>query len=192
MAKLTFLIGGARSGKSTYAEKLAARHGGRVLYIATAQGLDDEMAMRIIKHQEQRPESWATLELPHGIAAAVKSTIGQFDSVLIDCLTMLVTNLIMTVTDEDFEPDESRAASIVDAEIEGLLALIQHSENHWIIVSNEVGMGLVPPYPLGRVYRDLLGWTNRKIASVSDEVYLLVAGMLLPLHQLAYSAHSLD
>ncbi len=192
MGKLTFLIGGARSGKSTYAEKMATQLGGRVLYIATAQGLDVEMAERIEKHKEQRPESWGTLEIPHGIAAEVKSEIKQIDTVLLDCLTMLINNLIMTVTDEDFEPDEARASEIIDIEIESLLQMIRNNEANWIIVSNEVGMGLVPPYPLGRVYRDLLGWTNRKVASASDEVYLLVAGMMLPLHQLASSTQSLD
>jgi len=188
MGKLTLLIGGARSGKSTYAEKMAHARGGRVLYIATAQALDPEMADRIEKHREQRPDSWHTREIPHGVADAIDDKIDQteqVDLVLLDCLTMLVSNLVLTVTDEDFEPDEARAAEIVDAEIEALLALIHQSKADWIMVSNEVGMGLVPPYPLGRVYRDLMGWANRKVASAADEVYLLVAGMMLPLHKLA-------
>ncbi|MBC8507671.1 MAG: bifunctional adenosylcobinamide kinase/adenosylcobinamide-phosphate guanylyltransferase [Anaerolineales bacterium] len=187
MGKLTFLIGGARSGKSTYAEKMASKHGGRVLYIATAQALDPEMAERIEKHKEQRPESWQTREIPYDIAAAIQDELGQTDIVLLDCLTMLVSNLILTVTDKEFEPDETRAAKIVDEEIKAMLDVFHQSDTDWIIVSNEVGMGLVPPYPLGRVYRDLLGWTNRKVAEAADEVLLLVAGMMLPLHELGIS-----
>ncbi len=187
MGKLTLILGGARSGKSTYAEKLAAQSGGRVLYIATAQALDPEMADRIEKHKEQRPDSWQTMEIPHGVADVLKERQTQADLVLLDCLTMLISNLILTVTDEEFEPDEDRAVQVVDAEIEALVAFINQSDAEWIVVSNEVGMGLVPPYPLGRVYRDLLGWTNRKVASAADEVYLLVAGMLLPLHEVGIS-----
>ncbi len=185
MGKLTLLIGGARSGKSTYAEKMAAAHGGDVLYIATAQALDPEMADRIEKHRQQRPESWHTLEIPQGVADALQERAPETNVILLDCLTMLVSNLVMTATDEDFEPDETRAAAIVDSEIETLLAAIEASPADWIIVTNEVGMGLVPPYPLGRVYRDLLGWANRKVAASADKIYLLIAGMLLPLHQLA-------
>jgi len=185
MGKLILLLGGARSGKSTCAEQMAEKHGGRVLYVATAQALDPEMVHRIEKHKAQRPHSWQTLEIPQGVAAVLKDKIAQAETVLLDCLTMLVSNLVLTVTDEESEPDETRATKIVNAEIESLLTLIRENEADWIIVSNEVGMGLVPPYPLGRVYRDLLGWTNRKVAEVADEVYLLVAGMLLPLHELA-------
>ncbi len=184
MGKLTFLIGGARSGKSTYAEKMAIQHDGQVLYIATAQALDPEMADRIEKHKDQRPGHWQTLELSKDVSASLKEQPLLADLVLLDCLTMLVSNLVLTATNEDFEPDETRATEIVNAEIESLLALIQEGEADWIVVSNEVGMGLVPPYPLGRVYRDLLGWTNRKVADVADEVYLLVAGKLLPLHEI--------
>ena len=193
MGKLTLILGGARSGKSTCAEKLAHARGGRVFYIATAQALDPEMADRIEKHREQRPDSWHTLEIPHGVARALKNQVDPLvpvDLILLDCLTMLVSNLVLTVTDEDFEPDEARASEVVDAEIEALLAIIHQSKGDWIMVSNEVGMGLVPPYPLGRVYRDQLGWANRKVAAAANEVYLLVAGMMLPLHKLGISLES--
>jgi adenosylcobinamide kinase / adenosylcobinamide-phosphate guanylyltransferase len=190
MGKLTLIIGGARSGKSTYAEKLAAARGAEILYIATAQALDPEMADRIKKHRQQRPASWHTLEIPHGVANALRENGYDADLVLLDCLTMLVSNLVLTATDEEFEPDEARSAEIVDTEIEALLNTIQASRADWIMVTNEVGMGLVPPYPLGRVYRDLLGWANRKVAAAADEVYLLISGMVLPLHQLAVSAQA--
>ena len=190
MGKLTLIIGGARSGKSTYAEKLAAARGAEILYIATAQALDPEMADRIEKHRQQRPDSWHTREIPHGVANALRENAYDADLILLDCLTMLVSNLVLTATNEKFEPNETRAAKIVDGEIEALLETIQANHADWIIVTNEVGMGLVPPYPLGRVYRDLLGWTNRKVAESADEVYFLVAGMVLPLHQLAVSAQA--
>ncbi|MBM3144125.1 MAG: bifunctional adenosylcobinamide kinase/adenosylcobinamide-phosphate guanylyltransferase [Chloroflexi bacterium] len=190
MGKLTLLIGGARSGKSTCAEKLASERGNDILYIATAQALDPEMAARIEKHKGRRPQNWRALEIPHGIADALRDNTPPADLILLDCLTMLVSNLVLTVTDEEFEPDKGRAEEIVADEIESLLAIIKKSRVDWIIVSNEVGMGLVPAYPLGRVYRDLLGWANRKVAAAADEVYLLVAGLMLPLHQLASSSHS--
>lgn len=190
MGKLTVLIGGARSGKSTYAEKMAVANGGSVLYIATAQALDAEMADRIEKHRQQRPENWHTLEIPRDVAKRLADNTPQADLILLDCLTMLVSNLVLTATNEDFEPDEARAAEAVDAEIEALLHTIQSGRADWIVVTNEVGMGLVPPYPLGRVYRDLLGWANHKIVAAADESYLLVAGMLLPLHRLAISINA--
>jgi len=104
---------------------------------------------------------------------------------------MLVSNVIMTITDDDFEPDEVQAGEVVAAELDALLETIQNSEAEWILVSNEVGMGLVPPYPLGRVYRDLLGWVNQRVAAVATEVYFLVAGMALPLHEFALLRDSL-
>lgn len=182
MGELTLILGGARSGKSTYAEQLAAGHGGQVVYIATAQALDEEMAGRILKHQEIRPGSWRTVEIPRNIAATLSKEMIQGDVFLLDCVTLWVTNLLMATADEEFEPDEAQADKLVTAEIEQLLELIRVSKTDWIIVSNEVGLGLVPPYPLGRVYRDLLGRTNRQLAAAADEVFFLVAGIPVPLH----------
>ena len=192
MAKLTFLIGGARSGKSTYAELLAKQHPGNVLYIATAQALDPEMVERIEKHKEQRPGEWRTLEMPRRLGDQINQHIQAADLILLDCLTMLVSNVVLEAGGDLDEPDEAGATQAVDSEIEMLVKAIQSSQADWIIVSNEVGMGLVPPYPIGRIYRDLLGWANRKIADLSDEIYLLVAGMVLPLHELGtpFSADS--
>ena len=178
MGRLTFILGGARSGKSTYAERLARQQSGRVLYIATAQALDEEMAGRIRQHRSQRPPNWQTLEAPSGVAAALQSLPGpQPDLVLLDCLTLLVSNLLLQACPADGEPDAQTAEVPVRAEIESLLAAIQSSPADWIVVSNEVGMGLVPPYPLGRIYRDLLGWANQQMAATADEVLLMVAGL---------------
>jgi adenosylcobinamide kinase/adenosylcobinamide-phosphate guanylyltransferase len=185
MGQLTLLLGGARSGKSTYAERLAKKNGGNVLYIATAEALDPEMKDRIQKHQAQRPEQWTTRELPHRVTADLEDTPPQADIVLLDCMTLLVSNAILSVTEDIDQPDENLAYQVVEEELDALLAYIEKHAQNWIIVTNEVGLGLVPPYPLGRAYRDILGWANRRLASAAEEVYFLTAGMILPLHELA-------
>jgi adenosylcobinamide kinase / adenosylcobinamide-phosphate guanylyltransferase len=101
---------------------------------------------------------------------------------LLDCVTLLVTNLVMDVTNADFEPDETLAAQKVDGEIKSLLEWIEKSPADWIVVSNEVGLGLVPENPLRRVYRDILGWANRQLAKEADEVYFMAAGIPVPIH----------
>ena len=182
MGKLTLILGGARSGKSTHAQRLAGQHGGRVVYIATATAGDEEMSARIEKHQSERPAGWVTLEISEGIAEALRGRPLQAEVVLVDCLTMLVSNLTLEgVTDFD-HPDEAAATARVEAEISGLVAAIEESDADWIVVSNEVGLGLVPPYPLGRIYRDLLGRANQRLAARADEVYWLVAGIPVPIH----------
>lgn len=182
MGKLTLILGGARSGKSTHAQRLAGEHGGRVVYLATATAGDTEMSARIEKHQLERPAEWMTREIPCDIADAIANQPVQADIVLLDCLTLLVSNVMLIgVTDFD-HPDKSAAADRVETEIAGLLITIQTSPANWIIVSNEVGLGLVPPYPLGRIYRDLLGHANQQIAACADEVYWLVAGIPVPIH----------
>jgi adenosylcobinamide kinase/adenosylcobinamide-phosphate guanylyltransferase len=185
MGKLTLLLGGARSGKSTQAEKLASLRGERVLYIATAIPFDDEMKLRIENHQKQRPASWMTLELPAGIGQAVREEIQSVDVVLLDCLTLLVNNLFIELSGDPDHPNEAGYAECLQHEIDAIMDAIESSAAEWIIVSNEVGLGLVPPYPLGRVYRDLLGRANQRLAARADEVYLMVAGMVVPLHEIA-------
>lgn len=183
MGKLTLILGGARSGKSTLAEKLAKQRGNRVIYVATAVAFDDEMATRIKNHRGKRPQSWITVETPTGISEAVQDHLDETDVILLDCLTLLVNNLFMKISGDPNHLDEAQFAAVVEAEIEAILQVIEGSPVAWIIVSNEVGMGLVPPYPLGRVYRDLLGYANQRLAAIADEVYLMVAGIGLPLHQ---------
>ncbi|MFN3308272.1 MAG: bifunctional adenosylcobinamide kinase/adenosylcobinamide-phosphate guanylyltransferase [Anaerolineales bacterium] len=181
MAKLTLLLGGARSGKSRYAQELASRQGGLVVYIATAQALDAEMEQRVAKHRNERPPHWITLELPHDVAEGYRESGLRPAVVLLDCLTLLVSNVLLTTCPtEDIETEQALAA--VDRELDSLLKGIKNDTAHWIIVSNEVGMGLVPPYPLGRVYRDALGIANQRLAAIADEVFLMVAGIPLPLH----------
>lgn len=183
MGKLTLLLGGARSGKSTLAEKLAAQRGEHVLYVATAIPFDDEMKLRIQNHQKQRPAAWKTVESSTGVAEAVQGYLQDIDIVLLDCLTLLVNNLFTEFSGDSDHPDETRFSEALNCEIDAIVIAIESSSADWIIVSNEVGLGLVPPYPLGRVYRDLLGRANQRLAARADEVYLMVAGMALPLHE---------
>jgi adenosylcobinamide kinase/adenosylcobinamide-phosphate guanylyltransferase len=182
MGKFVFISGGARSGKSTYAQRLAQAHGEQVLYLATALSLDDEMKTRIQVHRQERPDGWQTLELPYGVADLPETQLAQAEVVLLDCLTMLVTNLMLQVTEDENAPDEAAATARVDAELEALLAAIRTGAAEWIIVTNEVGLGLVPPYPLGRLYRDLLGRANQRLAAAADQVYFMVSGIPLPIH----------
>jgi adenosylcobinamide kinase/adenosylcobinamide-phosphate guanylyltransferase len=182
MGKLTFIIGGARSGKSTYAQRLAERSGKSVAYIATAQAGDDEMSARITKHRADRPAEWTTLEIRQNIAAYLNGHPAQAGLYLLDCVTLLVTNILFQYTAGEVT-DEQKAADAIKAEVEELLAYIRAHKADWIIVSNEVGLGLVPPYPLGRIYRDLLGTANQHLAAAADEVYMLMAGIPVPIHE---------
>jgi adenosylcobinamide kinase/adenosylcobinamide-phosphate guanylyltransferase len=172
--RLIFLLGGARSGKSTYAEGYGRERGGRVLFVATAARSDDEMAERIDRHRAARPSDWETLEALREVGAAIMALPAVYDTVIVDCLTLLAANALVALPDAP-TGDQSDAAIL--AEIDGLLAAYAASTATWLIVSNEVGMGIVPAYPLGRLYRDSLGRANQRVASVADEVLLLVAGL---------------
>ncbi|HVN56516.1 MAG TPA: bifunctional adenosylcobinamide kinase/adenosylcobinamide-phosphate guanylyltransferase [Anaerolineaceae bacterium] len=182
MGRLTLILGGARSGKSTFAGQLALESGKQVAYVATARALDTEMEKRIAVHQRERPGSWTTLEIPSRLGSLRDLLPSSAQLVLVDCLTMLATNILLDVTEDVDHPDEEAATARMAAEIADLAALVQDSPWDWIIVSNEVGLGLVPPYPLGRIFRDLLGWANQRLAARADEVYWLVAGIPVPIH----------
>jgi adenosylcobinamide kinase/adenosylcobinamide-phosphate guanylyltransferase len=182
MGRLILILGGARSGKSTFAQELAGNLGGEhVLYVATAQAGDEEMQQRIAAHRQVRPSTWQTVEAPIDVGKAIHDAlaIGPVNAVLLDCLTLLVSNVILQGASED-DPDnmdESAAWERVEAELDGVLDPFRAGDMPWIVVSNEVGWGLVPPYPLGRVYRDLLGRANQRMAAMADQVYLMIAGM---------------
>jgi len=194
MGKLTLILGGARSGKSSYAQKLARERGEKITYIATARALDPEMQSRIHNHRRERPESWRTVEAPRWIAKTLEKEPFNADVVILDCMTLLVSNIMLSYLpteisepspenlDNETQVDEDLVTRDVDNEVAALVEWIDRHDAEWIIVSNEVGLGLVPPYPLGRVYRDVLGRANKHLAAVANEVYLLVAGLPLPLH----------
>lgn len=177
MGKLTLILGGARSGKSSYAETLVAQHRGQVLYIATAQALDEEMRARIEAHRQKRPGDWQTLELASNVGEYLLAHPSQMDLILLDCLTLLVSNLVLQAAPDLDHPDESSATKSVEAEVARLLEAIHSTPAYWVIVSNEVGQGLVPPYPVGRIYRDSLGWANQQLAQAADKVIFMVAGI---------------
>ena len=151
--------------------------------MATALPIDDEMRLRIENHRKNRPSAWKTVEAPTGIAEALQDMVQSVDVVLLDCLTLLVNNLFVADSGDLEHPDQGQCSEALHREIDALLTTMESSTAEWIIVSNEVGLGLVPPYPLGRVYRDLLGWANQRLATRADEVYLMVAGMAVPLHE---------
>ncbi len=182
MGKLTFILGGARSGKSSYAQKLAEDSGVPVTFIATAQALDEDMSARIKQHQEDRPADWVTSEIQLNIAEHLRKDPIKTDVVLLDCITLLVNNLFMTYVNDDFV-DEKQAMQAMQKEIDNLLALIREGKQDWIVISNEVGLGIVPAYQMGRAYRDILGWVNQKLAREADEVYWMVAGIPVPIEQ---------
>ena len=172
--ELILILGGARSGKSSYAQTLASQIGGSVLYIATGTAGDEEMASRIAAHRAHRPADWQTLEAPYKVASAIQSGNYRPGVVLLDCLTLLASNLISLQT----EPvNETAFQTALDAELDELLSEWQDGTASWIIVSNEVGLGLVPPYPLGRVYRDALGKANQRLAAAATKVIFMVAGL---------------
>ena len=175
-SKLTLVLGGARSGKSTFAERLAASCSNRVTYLATAQPSDSEMEERISKHRADRPAHWTTVECPYDPAAAIGRTIGQSDCYLLDCMTLLVSNLILR--------DEEAADTAVEQSVQEILSAHSESRAHLIVVSNEVGLGLVPEYAIGRSYRDALGRANQRLAACANSVYYLVAGIPLDLKAL--------
>ena len=174
MSNLTLILGGARSGKSSYAQSLAEESGKSVTFLATAQALDEEMSTRIKKHRAERSATWETLETPLDIASHVHQI--KSDVVILDCITLLVSNLLMKFVKDDFV-DEEPFTMEVQQEVDELIAKLRTQKQDWIIVSNEVGLGLVPPYQMGRVYRDGLGWANQRLAREAYKVIFMVAGI---------------
>lgn len=186
MGKLTLILGGARSGKSTYAEARAQELGGdSVLYVATSETKDADMHQRVQKHRIGRPSAWATLEAPRNVAQAIRAERIAAHVILLDCVTFLVANHLMDAAGPEDDPYDDPSADPYAAEIEAnvvkevedLVAFTDEFEGELIVVSNEVGMGVVPPYDLGRAYRDILGRANQILARHADEVQLLVAGI---------------
>jgi adenosylcobinamide kinase / adenosylcobinamide-phosphate guanylyltransferase len=173
-SNLTLILGGARSGKSSYAQSLAEAAETSVTFIATAQALDQEMSARIQKHRAERPATWETFEIPFDIASCVKQI--KSGVIILDCVTLLVSNLLMQFVHNDLV-DEVPFMTAVQKEINELISILRGGEKDWLIVSNEVGLGLVPPYQMGRVYRDAIGWANQRLAREADKVILMVAGI---------------
>jgi len=167
VSKIYFITGGARSGKSAFAEKLAGDIPGKRAYLATAQALDAEMVARIEHHRLRRGSAWDTYEEPLAIAELLKKLSGRYEVVLLDCLTLWLSN-IMARTGSNDE---------ISARVDELTSGLRDFAGACIVVSNEVGLGIVPDNPLARRFRDLAGFANQKLAQASDEAYLLAAGI---------------
>jgi adenosylcobinamide kinase/adenosylcobinamide-phosphate guanylyltransferase len=174
--KCILILGGVRSGKSQFAQDLASRIGGPVLFVATGEALDEEMRQRIEDHKKVRPSGWRTLEAPVCVGPRVREQIGDARVVVVDCLTLLVSNVIDQCGDPG-QVDAGIASRKVAVEIEELAACVDEADATFILVSNEVGMGLVPDNRLGRIYRDCLGKANRDLAQRADAVHFMVAGI---------------
>lgn len=172
MSKIIFILGGARSGKSTYALCLAKKYR-KTAFIATCQPLDKEMRERIRLHKEARPKHWKTFEEPLDVGPLLEKIGNEFDCIVIDCLTLLVSNLILGGYKEEgiFE------------KIKAMLASLKKKKARVIMVSNEVGLGLVPANKLGRDFRDAAGKVNQIIAKEANEVFFIISGMPLKLNK---------
>lgn len=165
---VTLVLGGAASGKSAYAESLVAESGLRQVYIATAEETDDEMAARIADHRARRGGSWTTIEAPLELAAALQANARPGNAVLVDCLTVWLGNLIMCERD-------------AGAETAALVTALGAARGPAVVVSNEIGYGIVPDSPLSRRFRDRHGALNQAVAGVADRVVLVAAGLPLVL-----------
>jgi adenosylcobinamide kinase/adenosylcobinamide-phosphate guanylyltransferase len=178
---LILITGGARAGKSTFAVQLAQQLGGDrdVWYLATAEAGDDEMRARIAAHRAARPAGWHTLEVPRGVGAVLRGLTppARPRVVLVDCLTMLVSNVLLAQADGADAVDSAWPA--VEAEINDLLLFAAQPAVTTIVVTNEVGLGIVPAHRLARVYRDLLGQANQLLAAAAAFVYFVVSGIPL-------------
>jgi len=172
--KTTLIIGGARSGKSTLAQEMALKAGGNVLFVATAEAGDEDMKKRIEMHRKSRPSNWSTLEATTHIGSQITRNKVKARTVIIDCITLLINNIFMRY-DENTDADLTEKE--VTAEIKELLGCIDRSHAYFIIVTNDVGLGVVPADRVSRLYRDMLGRANQMLAEYANEVFLLVAGI---------------
>lgn len=164
--RVTLVLGGARSGKSTFAENLVLKSGLSPHYIATAQIWDDEMRARIDMHKERRTTGWTNIEAPDDLEAALLEADGENHIILVDCLTLWVTNLMMGQAD-------------IAARSQTLCAVLSDMKAPVVLVSNEVGLGIVPENDMARAFRDHAGRIHQEIAAMADEVYFIAAGLPL-------------
>jgi adenosylcobinamide kinase/adenosylcobinamide-phosphate guanylyltransferase len=170
-SSITLVLGGVRSGKSRYAQQLAERES-RVVFVATAKASDDEMHRKIERHRRERPAEWITVEEPLELVQVLAQKARDCDVMVVDCLTVFAANLLET---------EGEDQSAIERRVEALCVALQSASCSVVLVSNEVGSGVVPAYPLGRRYRDLLGEINQSVARIADDVVLMVAGLPLAL-----------
>jgi len=164
---MIFVTGGCRSGKSQFALDYANRHFHKKLYLATCEALDEEMAKRIEDHRKRRGPDWRTVEEPIRVAEAIRQLGNNVEVILLDCITLWLSNLLM----------RQKSGHEIMSEVSKLIDTVTQDQTSFIVVSNEVGMGIVPGEPLGRRFRDLSGMANQKIAEVADRVVFMVSGI---------------
>ena len=163
--RMSLILGGARSGKSRYAEALVTAEPAPWIYIATAETFDDEMTERIAEHQRRRGPGWTTIEAPRDLAATIGQNMASGRSILVDCLTLWLSNVML-------------AERSIESETDRLLAALEHAAgSRLVLVSNEVGLGIVPDNALARRFRDAQGRLNQRVAALSDHVVLMAAGL---------------
>ena len=167
MSAIIYVTGGARSGKSRLAEEMAERLGERLCYVATGEPGDDEMRARIARHRERRGPKWRTIEEPIELTNAIRENDGRFDGILIDCVTFWLANMLEKYGDTHKALDQ----------VASLAAIFPGLQTPLIVVSNEVGMGIVPENALARAFRDLAGEANELLAKAADEVYVMFSGL---------------
>jgi adenosylcobinamide kinase/adenosylcobinamide-phosphate guanylyltransferase len=171
MGKIIFVVGGSRSGKSSYALRLAQKRRGKVAFVATGEGNDKEMKQRILLHQAGRPAHWQTFEEPLDISATLGKLDKTFSTVIIDCLTLYVSNLLL----------KRHSGAGIEKNIEKTIRLLNKAPYVSLVVSNEVGLGVVPASKLGRKFRDIAGRANQQVAAAADTVFFMVSGLPLRL-----------
>jgi adenosylcobinamide kinase/adenosylcobinamide-phosphate guanylyltransferase len=180
MANIVLVTGGARSGKSTYAENLAKKGSDKVLYLATAIPFDDEMKDRVKKHKESRPKLWGTFEGYKDLENIFSKEAFSYDIILLDCVTIMVNNLMFDAMGDSIDSLNEEELNDIEKsilfQISKFLHAAENTNKTIILVTNEIGYGIVPEYKLARVFRDIAGRVNQYIAQKANEVYLIVCG----------------
>lgn len=183
MGKIYFFTGGARSGKSKFAEDFINENYKKKIYFATSIPFDDEMKERVKKHLKRRDETWKTIEGYKNLVSLVKNNIKEEEVILFDCITNMVTNFMIMGRDVDWDKISQVEVDEIEREVleemQNFLFFIRESNLDCVFVTNEIGMGLIPSYPLGRFFRDICGNVNQLVAKVSDEAYMAVSGLKL-------------
>ncbi len=193
-SRLILILGGARSGKSAFAERLAQHSAHSVAFIATATAGDEDMRARIAHHRATRPAAWLTIEEPLDLLSAFERAAASADVLLLDCMTLWLSNWLLQQANSNFDDEPSLAELYSNAalqEIERLLETLVHCQppKTLLLVSNEVGLGIHPDYAISRAYRDILGRVNQRLATSAQRVYLMVAGLAVDIKKLHEEAH---
>lgn len=182
MAEIILVTGGARSGKSAFAERYTAKYGNKVAYIATAQVFDKEMKYRIDLHQKRRPADWQTYEAPFNAHEAIAEAGKEHDFILFDCMTLYMSNLLLSLPDIE---DSKKNYAFIQEKVGQLLEAAKNTPAKVLFVTNEVGCGIVPESHLAREYRDLAGLANQMAAKAAEKAYMVVSGIPVDIKKMA-------